>query len=77
MPLINCKVGLSLNWTENCALTTAANASKAIFNITDAKLYVPIVTLSAEDNVKLSKLLSHGFKRTVYWDEIKQLAIKK
>ena len=71
MPLINCKVGLSLNWTENCALTTAANASKAIFNITDAKLYVPIVTLSAEDNVKLSKLLSEGFKRTVYWDEYK------
>ena len=52
-------------------------ANTATFKITDAKLYVPIVTLSAEDNVKLSKLLSHGFKRTVYWDEIKQLAIKK
>ena len=52
-------------------------AAAIFFNITDAKLYVPIVTLLAEDNVKLSKLLSHGFKRTVYWDEIKQLAIKK
>ena len=71
MPLINCKVGLSLNWTENCALTTAANASKAIFNITDAKLYVPIVTLSAEDNVKLSKLLSEGFIRSIYWKKYK------
>ena len=69
MPLINCKVELSLNWIENCVLITAANANKATFKITDTKLYVPIVTLSAEDNAKLSKLLSEGFKRTVYWNE--------
>ena len=55
MPLINCKVELSLKWIENCMLTTATTAT---FKITDAKLYVPIVTLSSEDNVKLSKLLS-------------------
>ena len=53
MSLINCKVELSLKWIENCVLTTAANANKAIFEITDAKLYVPIVTLSIEDNTKL------------------------
>ena len=41
------------------------------FTITDAKLYVPIVTLSTEDNVTLSKLLSEGFKRPVYWNEYK------
>ena len=35
------------------------------FTITDAKLYVPIVTSSTEDNVKLSKLLSERFKRTL------------
>ena len=52
MPLINCKVELSLKWIENCILTTAANANKAIFKITGAKLYVPIVTLSIEDNSK-------------------------
>ena len=34
--------------------------------ITDTKLYVPIVTLSAEDNVKLSKLLGERFKRPIY-----------
>ena len=68
MPLINCKVELSLNWIERCLLTVANTAT---FKITDAKLYVPIVTLSAEDNVKLSKLLSEGFKRTVYWNEYK------
>ena len=39
------------------------------FTITDAKLYVPVVTLSIEDNVKLTKLLSEGFKRSVYWNE--------
>ena len=58
MPLINCKVELSLNWIERCLL---AAANTAIFEITDAKLYVPILTLSPEDNSKLSKLLSEGF----------------
>ena len=79
MPLINCKVELSLKWIENCVLTSPAvdananntGADSATFKITDAKLYVPIVTLSAEDNAKLSKLLSQGFKRTVYWNEYK------
>ena len=41
----------------------------SILTITDAKLYVPIVTISTEDNAKLSKLLSEGFKRPVYWNE--------
>ena len=71
MPLINFKIRFSLNWTENYVLTSFDNANKAIFKITDTKLYVPVVTLSAEDNAKLSKLLSEGFKRTVYWNEYK------
>ena len=69
MPLINCKDELSLTRYKNCILSTGGN--NPIFTITDAKLYVLIVTLSAEDNVKLSKLLSEGFKRTVYWNEYK------
>ena len=68
MPLVNCKIELPLNWIEKCLLTTA---NTAIFKIIDVKLYVPIVTLSAEDNVKLLKLLSEEFKRTVYWNEYK------
>ena len=52
-------------------LTTAANAAKAIFKITDDKIYVPIVTLSIEDNAKLSKLLGKWFKRTIYWNKCK------
>ena len=69
MPLINCKVELSLNWIEDCVLTTANNANKATFKITDAKLYVPIATLSIEDNAKLSKLLGKGFQRSIYWNK--------
>ena len=71
MPLINCKIELSLNWIKNCVLTTAANASSATFKITDAKLYVPVVTLSIEDNAKLTKQLNEGFKRPVYWNKYK------
>ena len=79
MSLINCKVELSLRWIENCVLNSAAvgvntNATgtdSAKFKIADAKLYVPVVTLSAEDNVKLSKLSSEGFKRSIYWNKYK------
>ena len=57
MPLINGKVELSLRWIENCVLTTAAignnadasGADSITFKITDAKLYVPIVTLLTEE----------------------------
>ena len=67
MSLINCKIELSLKWYENCILSNAGNA--ATFTITDTKLYVPIVTLKTKDNTKLSKLLSEGFKRSVYWNK--------
>ena len=46
-------------------------ATTATFKIIDAKLYVPVVTLSAEDNKKLLKLLGEGFKRPVYWSKYK------
>ena len=55
VPLINCKAELLLSRNPNCVLTSLG-----------AKLYVPIVTLSVENNAKLSKLLSEGFKRSVY-----------
>ena len=68
MPLINCLIELSLKWYERCILIVANTAT---FKITDAKLYVLIVTLSVEDNSKLSKLLNEGFKRPIYWNEYK------
>ena len=46
---------------------TVANAgTAATIKTTDAKLYVPVVTLLTEDNVKLSKQSNDGFKRSVY-----------
>ena len=68
MPLINCKVELSFKWDKNCILFSKDGS---VFGITDTKFYVPMVTLSAEDNVKLSKLLSEGFKRPIYWNKYK------
>ena len=48
MLLINCKVELSLNWIEDCVLSNLGTGAN--FKITDAKLYLPIVTLKTEDN---------------------------
>ena len=71
MPLINCKIELSLKWIENCILSSSGTA--ATFKITDAKLYVPVVTLKTEGNIKLSKLLKEGLKRLVYWNKYKMI----
>ena len=54
MPLINCEVNLILNWSENCVIvSTVVENQIATFAITDTKLYVPVVTLSTQDNAKL------------------------
>ena len=66
MPLINCKVHRGLKWTRDSVMSTIADRT---FEIINTKLYVPIVTLSSKDNVKLVKLLEEGFKRPVYWNE--------
>ena len=73
MPLINCKVEISLKWIERCLITVANTVA---FKKTDAKLYVPIVSLSSENNVKLSKLLSQEFKRPIYWNKYKLIPNK-
>ena len=77
MPLINSKVELKLKWKKYCVLSAAdvdnvnANSNNVIFTINDTKLYVPVVTLSAKDNQKLSKRLSKGFERSGCWNEYK------
>ena len=71
---IDWTVKLSLTWDQNYVLRTLAGAST--FTITDAKRYVPIVPLSTEDNAKLSKLLSEGFKMSVYWNKYDVIAEK-
>ena len=77
MPLINWKVELKRKWMNHCVLSANGNdnidadPNNIIFTIKGTKLYVPIVTLSAKNNKKLSKLLSKGFERSVYWNEHK------
>ena len=39
------------------------------FTITDTKLYVPVVTISTQDNAKLLQQLKPGFKRTLNWNK--------
>ena len=70
MSLINCKVELNLEWSKYCVLSEAGNDNEnIIFTINVIKLYVPVVTLSARDNKKLSKRLSKSFERSVYLNE--------
>ena len=54
MLLINCEITLDLNWSENCVIVaTNVPAQATTFSIIDTKLYVPVVTLSTQDNAKL------------------------
>ena len=47
------------------------------FKITDTKLYVPVVTLSKEDDIKLLEKLKSGFKRIIKWNKyISQITIQ-
>ena len=66
MPLINCEINLTLTWSTNCVIisTNVANEN-ATFEVTDTKLYVPVVTLSTQDNSKLRQQLTSGFKRVI------------
>ena len=66
MPLIKCKAFLELNWIEDCILSSVGDTAK--FAKTDAKLLIPIVTLSTKDSANLAKQLNEGFKRSVYWN---------
>ena len=70
MPLINCEITLQLTWSASCVIvsTDAANQN-ATFAITDTKLYVPVVTLSQQDNEKLLDYLQSGFKRVINWNK--------
>ena len=63
MPLINCEMFLNLTWSEKCVISSAVR--KTELKITDTKLYVPVVTLSTEDKVKILKQLESGFERTI------------
>ena len=63
MPLINSEFNLILTWSTNCVIvsTNVANQN-ATFAITDTKSYVPVVTLSTQDNAKLLQQLNQDLK---------------
>ena len=78
IPLINSEIDLILTWSENCVLTSKEtrdadpainNPTNGTFKITDTKLYVPVVTLSTENDKKLLEQLRTGFKRTIKWNK--------
>ena len=63
MPLINCEANLVLTSSSTCVIANSTGAG--VFAITDTKLFVPVVTLSTQDNAKLLQQLKSGFKRIV------------
>ena len=66
MPLINCEVELLVDWSENCVgISTNIANQVPTFTITEKNLYVPVVTLSSQDNAKLLTQLKSGFKRAI------------
>ena len=67
MLLINCKINLILTWSEDCVIPSTTGTTKV--KIKDAKLYVPVVTLSTLDNAKLLQQLKLDFKRTINWNK--------
>ena len=83
IPLISCEVPLELKWNKNCAITSLErrqvdagppvvrdNApTGATLSITDCKLYVPVLTLSKDDEIKLLTNLKSGFKREIIWNK--------
>ena len=70
MPLINCEVNLILTWSSTCVLiATGIPNQAATFAITDTKLYVPVVTLSTQENTKFFQQLKSGFKKVINWNK--------
>ena len=80
MPLISCELSLELKWDKHCIITSqqigvnldggnTAAPTNATFTINDCKLYVPVVTLSKNDEIKLLTYLKSGFKREIIWNK--------
>ena len=66
MPLINCKIKLNLTWKKEFVLSN--QTGNAVFIINNTKLYVPVVTLSEEDNNDFIDQQNKGFQRSIYWN---------
>ena len=77
MTLINCKIKLNLTWKKDCVLSTDADAdadnaaNNPVFITNETKLYVPVVTLSKEDNKDFIEQQNKSFQRNICWNEYK------
>ena len=82
IPIISCEVSLELKWNKNCIITSLeqrqVDAGPPVGNgtttggtlaINDCKLYVPVVTLSKDDEIKLLTNLKSGYKREIIWNK--------
>ena len=80
IPLISCEVSLELKWNKTCVITSqqigvnldrgnTAAPTNAILAISDCKLYIPVVTLSKDDEIKLLTNLKSGFTREIEWNK--------
>ena len=70
MPLVNCEISLHLKQSRNCiTVACIANNQTPSFQKNDTKLYVPAVTLSSQENIKILKPIESGFKRTINWNK--------
>ena len=80
IPLISCEVVLELKWNKNCVITSIQREinldggntdapTGATLAINDCKLYVPVVTLSKDDEIVLLTNLKSGFKREIIWNK--------
>ena len=80
IPLISCEVSLELKWNKTCVVTSqqigvnldggnTAAPTGATLTINNCKLYIPVVTLSKDDEIKLLTNLKSGFTREIEWNK--------
>ena len=82
MPLISCEVSLELKWNKNCVITSLSQVqvaagppvvngspTGATLAINDCRLYIPVVTFSKDDEIKLLTNLKSGFTREIIWNK--------
>ena len=80
--MIDCVIELDLSWSNDCIISgksvippevrrdnsaAAIQTTEATFQMNNVKLYVTVVTLSINDNVKYLENIKRGFKRTISW----------
>ena len=91
IPLISCEVSLELKWNKKCVITSLERRqvdagppvvrdntpTDATLAIDKCNLYIPVVTLSKDDEIKLLTNLKSGFKRETKWNKYRsQMSIE-